>query len=49
MSHTGILDKIGQRFVNLPSVGVGPKSLPEKAAIGRKSHNENRQESDFNC
>ena len=49
MSHTEILDKIGQRFVKLASVGVGPKTFPGKRHNGRKSHHENRQESDFNC
>ena len=49
MSHTGILDKIGQRFVNLPSAEPGSKAFLENAAIARRSHNEDRQESDFNC
>ena len=49
MSHTGILDKIGQRFVKLASVGLGPKTLLGKSRNGRKSHHENRQESHFNC
>jgi hypothetical protein len=49
MSHTGILDKIGQRFVKLASVGLGSKIFLGTRRNGRKSHHENRQESDFNC
>ena len=49
MSHTEILDKIGQRFVNLPSAGLGPQAFPGKRRNTRKSHHENRQESHFNC
>jgi hypothetical protein len=49
MSHTRVLDKIGQRFVNLPSAESRSKPFPEGAAKMRKSGNENRQESDFNC
>ena len=49
MSHTGILDKIRQRFVNLASAGLGPKSFLGSRRNRRKSHNENRQESHFNC
>ncbi len=49
MSHTRILDKIGQRFVNLPSPGPRSKAFLEGDAKMRKSGNENRQESDFNC
>ena len=37
MSHTGILDKIRQRFVNLPSAGPGSKAFLEVAAI-RANH-----------
>jgi hypothetical protein len=33
MSHTEILDKIRQRFVNLPSAGLGAASFLEVAAI----------------
>ena len=49
MSHTGILDKVRQHFVNLPSAEPGSKVLLENAATPRKSHNEDRQEGDFNC
>ena len=49
MSHTRILDKIGQRFVNLPSAESRSKPFPEGAAKMRKSRNENRQKRDFNC
>jgi hypothetical protein len=49
MSHTRILDKIGQRFVNLPSAESRSKPFLEGAAKMRESGNENRQESDFNC
>jgi hypothetical protein len=48
MSHTEILDKIRQRFVNLPSAGLGSQAS-WKSPHTCKSHNENRQESDFNC
>ena len=49
MSHTRILDKIRERFVNLPSAEPGSKVVPEKRRNTRKSHNEDRQEGDFNC
>jgi hypothetical protein len=49
MSHTRILDKIGQRFVNLPSAESRSKPFLEGAAKMRESGNENRQESDFKC
>ena len=49
MSHTRILDKIGQRFVNLPSAESRSKPFPEGDAKMRKSGNKNRQESDFKC
>ena len=49
MSHTGILDKIGLRFVKLASLGLGSKTFFGKRRNGRKSHHKNRQESDFYC
>ena len=49
MSHTGILDKIRQRFVKLASAGLGSKTFLGSRRNGRKSYNENRQESHFNC
>jgi hypothetical protein len=49
MSHTRILDKIGQRFVNLPSTGPSRRRFLESDAKMCKSRNENRQERDFDC
>ena len=49
MSHTGILDKIGRRFVKLASLGLESKTSLGTRRNTRKSHNENRQESHFNC
>jgi hypothetical protein len=49
MSHTETLDKIRQRFVNPPSAGLGPQAFPGRRRNTRKSRNENRQESHFNC
>jgi hypothetical protein len=49
MSHTEILDKIRQRFVNPPSAGLGPQASHGRRRNTRKSHHENRQESHFNC
>ena len=49
MSHTPILDKIGQRFVNLSQANLRRKPVLDDAAIMRKSRNENRQKGDLNC
>src|SRR5713101_6653056 len=50
MSHTRILDKIRQRFVNLPSAEAGLETLPRKRhKRAQKLHNEYRQKGHFNC
>ena len=49
MSHTRILDKIRERFVNLPSAEPGSKVVPEKRRNTRRLHIEDRQEGYFNC
>jgi len=49
MSHTGILDKVRQHFVNLPSAEPGSKVVPGKRRNPRKSHNEKHQKGDYNC
>ena len=49
MSHTGILDKIRQHFVNLTAVESSRNAFPRRRRKGMQSHNENRQEGNFNC
>jgi hypothetical protein len=49
MWHTEILDKIRERFVNPPPAGLGPQAFPGRRRNTRKSHNEDRQKSYFNC
>jgi hypothetical protein len=49
MSHTSILDRIRQLFVNLPSAEAPPKRFPKKTRRAPNSRIEDCQEGDFDC